>query len=324
MAEEKSKDIRQTNKQKFTNEELKRLQSLPLDEKIAVSLTRIAEFQEKMDHKTYISFSGGKDSTVLLHLVRRLYPDTPAVYIDTGLEYPEVKQFAKSQENVIVVRPKLSFRQVIEKYGYPIISKEQSRYIREYRNTKSEKLKLMRIEGNKWGMGKIAKKWLFLINAPFLIDDNCCNVMKKRPAKQFEKESGLHPIIGTMASESRQRKSKWLETGCNAFDGDRPNSRPLSFWTEQDVLAYLKKYNLHYASVYGEIVYDDNDNLCTTGCQRTGCVFCGYGAHLEKEPNRFQRLKETHPKLWSYCMKPWDQGGLGMREVLELIGVNVD
>ena len=53
--------------------------------------------------------------------------------------------------------------------------------------------------------------------------------------------------------------------------------------------------------------------------KRTGCVFCGFGAHLEKEPNKFQRLKQTHPQLWEYCMKDWDSGGLGMKDVLDFI-----
>ena len=46
------------------------------------------------------------------------------------------------------------------------------------------------------------------------------------------------------------------------------------------------------------------------------CVFCGFGCHLEIGENRFQRLKKTHPQLYSYCM---DQ--LGMKEVLNYIGV---
>lgn len=309
---------------KKRNAELKRLQSLPLDNKIALSLTKIMEFEREYPHRIYVSFSGGKDSTVLLHLVRSIFPDAPAVYIDTGLEYPELRQFVKTVDNVTWIKPKLSFRQVIEKYGYPVISKEQSKYIREYRRSKSEKLKRMRLEGNKWGMGKISDKWLYLIHAPFKIDDRCCDVMKKSPAKHFEKESGLHPIIGTMACESRQRKSEWIENGCNAFLGKRPNSRPLSFWTEQDVLAYLVRYHLPYAPVYGDIIQDPKGLFHTTKCERTGCVFCAYGCHLEKEPNRFQRLKKTHPKLWSYCMRPWPEGGLGMREVLGYIDVKVD
>ena len=98
----------------------------------------------------------------------------------------------------------------------------------------------------------------------------------------------------------------------------------MSFWTEQDVLECLHKYEIPYPSVYGEIKKDENGEWYTTGYSRTGCMFCGYGCHLEKEPNRFQMLKETHPKIWEYCMKPVKDGGLGMREVLEYIGVKVE
>ena len=66
---------------------------------------------------------------------------------------------------------------------------------------------------------------------------------------------------------------------------------------------------------------DENGKYYTTGCNRTGCIFCGFGCHLEKEPNRFQQLKETHPKLYEYCMKSWDEGGLGLDEVLNYINV---
>lgn len=90
------------------------------------------------------------------------------------------------------------------------------------------------------------------------------------------------------------------------------------------MLRYIKEYNIPYASVYGDIVEDKNGKPRTTMCDRTGCVFCGFGCHLEKEPNRFQRLKITHPKLWNYCMKPWDEGGLGMKEVLEFINVKIE
>lgn len=98
----------------------------------------------------------------------------------------------------------------------------------------------------------------------------------------------------------------------------------MSFWTEQDILEYISKYNLDYASVYGDIVRDKNGKLRTTGETRTGCVFCGFGCQAEKEPNRFQRRKVTHPQLWDYCMRPWDKGGLGMKEVLEFINVKIE
>ena len=83
----------------------------------------------------------------------------------------------------------------------------------------------------------------------------------------------------------------------------------MSFWLEKDVWDYLRKYQVPYCKIYD------------MGYERTGCVFCMFGAHLDAEPTRFQRLQKTHPKLWRYCMKDWETGGLGMRPVLEYIGI---
>ena len=147
--------------------------------------------------------------------------------------------------------------------------------------------------------------------------------MKKEPAKAYEKETGRKPILATMAVESTLRVRSWLQNGCNAFTAKRPSSQPMSFWTEQDVLEYIKNFSVAYAPVYGDIVETDQ-GLDTTKCKRTGCVFCGFGCHLEKEPNRFQRLQVTHPALYNYCMKPWENGGLGMKEPLEYIGIQTE
>lgn len=301
--------------------DLKQMQSLPLEAKIIMSQRRIREWYEYWDGEVYVSFSGGKDSTVLKHLVETtpgVY-DVPSVFVNTGLEYQEVRIFATSQPNVLVLRPKMRFDQVIDKYGYPVPSKEQAAFIQEYRTTKSEKLRNIRLNGNKYGRGKISNRWLSLIDAPFKVSDKCCDVMKKNPVKEYEKETGRKPIIGTMACESAQRRSNWEMHGCNAFEKKRPTSQPMSFWTEQDVLEYLVKFNLPYASVYGEIKQDENGKYYTTGCDRTGCMFCMFGCHLEKEPNRFQRMKETHPKQYDYCMNR-----LGLKEVLEYINVDYE
>ena len=134
-----------------------------------------------------------------------------------------------------------------------------------------------------------------------------------------------------MASESQQRKKNWLRQGCNAFYANYPSSTPLSFWTEQDILHYIKQFDVPYCSVYGNIVPDDEGTLLkTTGCDRTGCIFCMFGCHLEKEPNRFQRLKETHPRQYEYCIGggeyvdgKWQPSkeGLGLGKVLDYINV---
>lgn len=297
---------------------LKELQALPLERKIGITQARIMEFYREYDGKVYVSFSGGKDSTVLLDLTRRLFPDVEAVFLDTGLEYPEIREFVKMFDNVTWVKPEMNFKQVISKYGYPFPSKEQAAFIDEYKRSKSEKLKSIRINGNRFNRGKISKKWLSLIDAPFNVSDKCCDIMKKRPAEKYEKQSGLHPIIGTTTGESALRKSNWLKFGCNAFDSKRPSSRPISFWTEQDVLNYIKLNNINCASIYGEIIQKENlDELQFSGLQRTGCMFCMFGISQENEPNRFHKMSKTHPKLYNYCMKDRDEGGLGLSEVLE-------
>lgn len=304
--------------------DLQQMQSLPLQAKIIMSQRRIRDWYDHWDGRVYVSFSGGKDSTVLKHLVETTpgVHDVPVVFVDTGLEYPEVRRFATERADV-VVRPEMRFDEVIKTYGYPVASKEVSQKIYEFRNYNlSEQYREELLTGiNGRERRKIPEKWKILIDAPFEVSHKCCDVMKKRPAKRYERETGRKAILGTMASESQFRRQQWIRHGCNAYNSDkRPTSKPLSFWTEQDVLEYLHLYKLEYASVYGQIVETPN-GLQTTGCDRTGCMFCMYGCTYDSTPNRFQRMKETHPRQYDYCMRPLDQKGLGLKEVLEYIGV---
>lgn len=390
---------------KHTMSDLYQWQSLPLNIKIRMTERRIRDWVSEFGiDGVYVSFSGGKDSTVLLDIARKMYGDEiKAVFFDTGLEYPEIRSFVKSTNNVEVIKPKMSFKQVVEKYGFPFISKEVSESVygaRKYltsilaeRNASTnekvtgqgvyEKKKTTpsvgkqslsnptrggtianienseelanilneRMVNRKGGanqrlaimLGMLTKdpknpvqtkgsipsknrsmysqeRYKFFLECPFEISNRCCNVMKKEPAHRYSKETGRYPITAQMASESRLRTQKWIQNGCNAFNAKNPVSNPMSFWTEQDVLLYIKTYNIPIAPVYGDVVIDyegmgqidgqmsfvdfmDSEEfdlerplLKTTGCNRTGCVFCGFGCHLEKGEGRFERLKRTHPK----------------------------
>lgn len=332
---------------RHTKGDLRQMQAVPLVGKILMTKRRIREWYDAWDGQVYVSFSGGKDSTVLKHIVDSMYSDVPAVYVNTGLEYPEIQRFVREvkagkydcfNSDVEIIRPEMRFDEVIKEYGYPVVSKEVSERI--YYAKKNAKwaryyMNGLNPDGTESKFKKSAAKWNFLLEAPFHVSHKCCSVMKKKPAKQYEKETGRKPILGTMACESHLRATQWEKAGCNAFDSKRPISAPLSFWTVQDVLHYIKNFNVPYCPVYGEIKIDDKpeldgqmnlidylgcyetqDRLTTTGCSRTGCMFCMFGCHLEKEPNRFQRMALTHPKQYAYCMDK-----LGLRDVLEYIGV---
>ena len=349
-------------------ERLKELQALPLNRKIQITQTRIIEWYQHYQGNVCISFSGGKDSTVLLHIARQIYPDIKAVFSNTGLEYPEIREFVNGFDNVDIVTPSMNFGQVISQYGYPLIGKEVAEAIyyarrihsqnvqvererertaeRKWRELHSQRLdthsdkriekpengsprkvdstfRRMQLSGRGAGVDNYKKsifnkeKYLPLArDVPVLISHYCCFKMKKSPIQKYQRANNYKPILATLAEESEIRRQGWLRHGCNAFQSKKPTSQPMSFWTEQDVLTYILEYGIPIASVYGEIVMVDGDgneyqpssligetmNLKCTGCDRTGCVFCAFGAHLEKGQTRFQRLAITHPRLYEFCI----------------------
>lgn len=325
--------------------------------------------------QVYVSFSGGKDSTVLKHIVDSMYKDVPAVFVNTGLEYPEIQNFVREvkegkyacfNSDVEILRPEMRFDEVVKSYGYPVGSKEIADKIEFGRKALArgdkaqyawyiDGLRISPKTGETYKFMPLSKRFKPLFEASEIpVSQRCCTVMKKKPNKRYAKQTGRKPILGTLASESQLRYSKWIKNGCNAFDIKSPTSQPLSFWTNQDILHYIKKYNVPYCPVYGDIqvkqsreekldgqmnlidylnCYEEEDILETTGCDRTGCIFCMFGCHLEEAPNRFQRLKETHPRQYKFCIEggemvdgKWqpNKEGLGLGKVLDYIGVKYD
>jgi len=272
-------------------------------EKVRCSKDLIRCWYEAWDGNVYVSFSGGRDSTVLLHLVRTMFPEVPGVFVNTGLEYPEIVAFVKTMPNVVTLRPKVPFHQVIEKYGWPVISKEQSQFLHEMRTTKSESLRNTRLHGNRWGQSKISEKWKFLIEAPFKVSHMCCKKLKKDPMNAWCKETGRQPMMGNMAEESSLRAVAAQRYSCNAYECKRPTSKPLTYWTQRDVKEYLRITGIPYSPIYD------------MGYERTGCMFCLFGTHLEA-PNKIQVLSKTHPKHHDYILNK-----LGAKEVLDFIGI---
>lgn len=296
--------------------ELAERQKWTLNQKIDHSVGVIESFKARTGKTPFISFSGGKDSTVLLDLARRFVDkDMKAVFCNTGNEYPEIIRFVRNTDNVTVIRPQLTFREVIEKYGFPLVSKEQAHGIRQVKTTRSEKLRNMRLHGtnrNKgWVSGKIADRWQFLIDEPFMVSEKCCDCLKKRPLARYAKQTGEAPIIGTMAEESILRRQQYIRRGgCNSFRETNTASYPLSVWTDEDIWNYIRTFHVPYCELYDK------------GHSRTGCMVCGFGAQYETSPTRFELLADAHPRAYRIFMR-YANNGVSYKEALTRIGVKL-
>lgn len=277
----------------------------PYELKVQHAKWRIRQWQQHYGEQTYVAFSGGKDSRVLLALVREDYPHTPGVFVDSGLEFPEVRDYVQTIKNVTWLKPGKSFKQVLHDYGYPVISKQISKQVHEMRTGRNNaKTRQLYLSGGKSPRFRFPDKWKFLLDAPFPISAQCCDVMKKRTFRAYTRQTGRVGFIGLLASESRQRLARYLHQQCNLYDAAVPTSSPLALWTEADIWRYIQEHHLPMAASYA------------LGYPRTGCLFCLFGLHLESPPNRLQRLKTTHPSLHAYCLDT-----LGIRDVCAYLGL---
>jgi 3'-phosphoadenosine 5'-phosphosulfate sulfotransferase (PAPS reductase)/FAD synthetase len=296
--------------------ELAERQKWTLHQKIDHSVGAIETFIARTGKISFVSLSGGKDSGVLLDIARRYVdPKMKAVFCNTGNEYPEIVRFVRGTENVTVIRPEYTVRQVLEKYGFPLISKEQAQGIRQARTTRSEKLRNIRLHGTDksrgWLSGKIADRGQYLIDEPFMISEKCCDCLKKRPMARYVRQTGEVPIIGTMAGESRLRAQQYIRRGgCNSFSGMNTASHPLSIWTDKDIWNYIRMFNVPYCELYDK------------GHSRTGCMVCGFGAQYETGCSRFELLCRQHPKAYRIFMG-YTNNGVTYREALLRTGMKL-
>lgn len=286
-------------------------QSWSLEQKIDHSLGTIEQFVERVGgvDKVYVAFSGGKDSTVLLDLVRKLYPDVLAVFWNTGNELPDTIEFVKKLQNtegynVQIIRPEITPREVWAKHGFPLVSKETSFKIERIRLLPKSKSAIHYLDPQ--NRFKLPNKWRFLIEAQYNVSPKCCDELKKKPAHKFQKETGRVPIIGIMADESSMRTMEYLKMGqCNQFDGRVAKSQPLSIWVEEDIWEYINRYGLEVSQAYHK------------GFKRTGCMGCGFGSHMIGDV-RWELLHKYYPKCYDMVMN-YVNNGVKFRDALRMI-----
>jgi 3'-phosphoadenosine 5'-phosphosulfate sulfotransferase (PAPS reductase)/FAD synthetase len=255
--------------------------------KTILTINKYIEQCDSNNEKVVVSFSGGKDSTVLLDICRRFIDKNfVGIFNNTGVEYPDIINYVKNFENIIWTRPKYTFKDVIKKYGYPIVSKEQSSYIEHVRNPNiSEKIKKIRLSN---GNFSISKKWRYLLNENIKVSDKCCYHLKKAPLQKYSNKNKLKFLTGERIQESNLRKQRYhtciLPKKCV----------PLRLWTNNMIDDYIKYFKIKLSSIYK---YE----------KRTGCMFCFYGYHFEdKENSKFTRMQKYFPKLWEFGCREYE------------------
>lgn len=292
----------------MTVQELRERQAWSLNQKIDHSLGVIDQFASHFDGKVFVSFSGGKDSCVMLNLVELLIPNVKCMFVMTGCESPSVCRFVRNMKaighNIDIIRPDKTLKQVFSDCGFPLVSKEVSHDVQACRRNptcKSSQWKL-----NNSNSHCIPDRWRYLLKEPYEVSDRCCFWLKKQPSHNYIKQTGLRPFIGMLADESFTRTSAYISRGgCNTFNESGKKyatSWPLAIWTEQDVWTYINERKLELPDIYEH------------GAIRTGCMCCGFGAHKADEP--MKALKELWPKWYNLIMN-YENNGIRYGDALD-------
>ena len=325
------------------------MQALPYEVKIKRAELRAREYIEKLDDmelNAHVSV-GGLDSIVLLLFLRHIGIDVPAISV-SALEDKSIQRIHR-ELGVISIPPGKPKVQILQEYGFPVISKKIAGRIDTLQRP-TEKNKTVRhaiITGECGAQGHYAKnshmklpqKWLELfagyenetenVNykiAPFKVSNKCCLYMKEQPCDRWAKEHKSRPYLGLMASEGGQREEALTEHGCNYFGKGVIRSAPFAPFLRQDLLQLALDLKAPVPEIYGTIERRPDGTLYTTEAQRTGCSMCGFGVHMETRPHRFDRLRVRNPKEWEFwmyrcCTDPETGEKFGWGRVLDYIGV---
>ncbi len=311
----------------MTYVEMAQKQSLPYEMKKILAERRAREFYHKIvgeGHNVHVSV-GGLDSITLFLFLKSIGLNVPGISVSM-LEDKSIQR-VHQQLGIESIAPGMSKTEVLNTFGFPVISKDKAsriEYLQTPNNPKQTFIHAI-MTGDMGEQGKyqhsdkikLPDKWIKLFGgmyqdhrpdlacqvAPFRVSAKCCKYMKEKPCDQWAKEHNSYPYLGLMASEGGQRARGLTKNGCNYYGKRVTRSCPFAIFTRQDLLMLAKELNVPVPQIYGEIKEKEDGTLYTTRAQRTGCTMCGFGIHMEKRPHRFDRLKEDNPREWRYWMK---------------------
>lgn len=227
----------------------------------------------------YLSFSGGKDSVILHHLLDKALPNNqiPRVFINTGIEYNDIVKFvtelASKDSRIIMLKPSKPVKATLEQYGYPFKSKEHSCKLHEWQlgHTETNSAKKYIDPNNRYGCPK-ALRYQFEEGLDFKVSQYCCLKMKKAPAKEYEKKSGRSiAITGMRKEEGGQR----INLGCILTDkkGRVIRFHPLAVVTEEWEDWFRERESIQLCKLY----------YPPFNFKRTGCKGCPFSMELEQQ-----------------------------------------
>ena len=252
----------------------------------------------------YVSFSGGKDSMVLHHLIDMAEPENriPRVYADTGIEYKKMVEYVtelqKHDDRIQIIKPKIPIRQMLEREGYPFKSKMHSNYVKKYQSKGMEYKSVRAYTGKEdtlsgRPMFRPCPKVLlyqFSKENKLKISDMCCYRLKEQPIKEWQKEHNKkYSILGLMREEGGRRHN----AGCMAFKSGKLTAfQPLAVLTKEWENWFIDKYNIKLCDLY----------YPPYNFTRTGCKGCPFALHLQDDLNT---LRELLPNEAAQCERIW-------------------